>query len=100
MQENATNILDVLRQKFDGKTVRRQLQYLIDVQHVFQFSLNPNPDVIAWDQRHERSHEDDAFSFTMKAVMRNLCGRFRKGRIAERCRFQSTAPARSSWLVG
>ena len=76
IEENATmNAIDALFERFNRHTTLAQLQYIHEVRHVFQYSLNPAHDLLRWDQRAQRDHHDDAFTFTMKAVMRNLCAR-------------------------
>ena len=85
MQVGSANILDELQQRFDESQAIDRLQYIRTVWHVFQFSLNPDHEVISWGERGILSSEDDGFTFTMKAVMRNLCSRGIGGNIAERC---------------
>ena len=75
MQEGSDNILDVLQARFDTSEALEMLRYIQSVRHVFQFSLNPEHDVIRWDQQAMLSEADDAFTFTMKGVMRKLCQR-------------------------
>lgn len=76
LQENATvNAIDVMFDRFNKSAALAQLQYIHEVRHVFQYSLNPAHYLIRWDERGQRHRRDDAFTFTMKAVMRNLCTR-------------------------
>ncbi|KAK9842907.1 hypothetical protein WJX74_004204 [Apatococcus lobatus] len=69
------NILDLLEKRFRKSKALHQLAYISDVRHVFQYMRNPAHEVLRWDQRSIRRPEDDAFTFTIKAAMRNLCGR-------------------------
>ena len=69
------NVLDVLGKKFHKPKALHKLAYIQDVRHVFQYMRNPAHEVLRWDQRIIRRPEDDAFTFTMKAAMRNLCAR-------------------------
>ncbi|KAK9833835.1 hypothetical protein WJX74_007296 [Apatococcus lobatus] len=76
LEENATvNAIDVAFDRFNKHAALGQLQYIHEVRHIFQYSLNPAHDLLRWDQRGHRDPRDDAFTFTMKAVMRNVCGR-------------------------
>lgn len=60
------------------------------VRHVFQFSRDPLHGLARWDARHELHPEDDATTFVLKALMRNLCER---GQVpASRC---SGSPVRA-----
>ena len=54
----------------------------MQIQHLFQFSLNPVHELIRFDQRHVIAHEDDAFTFTWKAVLRRVC---KHGWLEEAC---------------
>ena len=85
MREGSANILDELKQSFDKSQAIERLQYIQTVRHVFQFSLNPDHDVILWAKQGQLSPKDDGFTFTMKAVMRNLCSRGFEGIITEHC---------------
>lgn len=67
------NAIEVLEDQFEEQTALDQLLYIHQVRHVFQFSLNPAHELIRWDQKQTRHSQDDAFTFTMKALMRHLC---------------------------
>ena len=45
----------------------------LQVAHVFQYSLNPVHELIRFDQLWMVDPDDDAFTFTWKAVLRRLC---------------------------
>ena len=72
MREGSATILDELKQSLDKSQAIEQLQYIRTVWHVFQFSLNPDHEVILWDKQSHLSPKDDGFTFTMKAVIQNL----------------------------
>ena len=54
----------------------------MQIRHVFQYSLNPVHELIRFDKRHAIAQEDDAFTFTWKALLRRICG---KGMLKEAC---------------
>lgn len=72
-EEETENAIDRLDAQFDEQTALDQLSYIHEVLHVFQFSLNPAHELIRWDQQGHRDSRDDAFTFTMKSVMRHSC---------------------------
>ena len=94
LQEGSENIIDVLLKQHDGKKALEMLHYIHTVRHVFQFSLNPRHELLLWHRRDSRDMEDDAFTFTIKAVMRNLCERSAQAStshaIDKHCRDKST----------
>lgn len=52
---------------------RAKLGALWKVRRVFQYALNPDHYLIRWQDRDSRHAKDDAFTFTMKALLRGLC---------------------------
>ena len=55
---------------------------VMQMRHVFQYSLNPAHELIRFDRRHIIAREDDAFTFTWKAILRRICD---KGMLKEAC---------------
>lgn len=73
--DNKTKVVQRLAQDFDKQEVLSQIEYIHAVRHLFQYMQNPDHDLIRWDQRSTVHPDDDAFTFTMKSVLRNLCNR-------------------------
>ena len=44
----------------------------MQVNHIFQYSLNPKHELIRFDQMDQIDGEDDAFTFTWKAILRRV----------------------------
>lgn len=65
---------DVLRQRYQTTAaLLKKLQQVWRVRQVFQYSSNPNHLVLRWDAVQRIDPMDDAFTFTIKALMRKLC---------------------------
>lgn len=64
------------------QTLAKQ-EFLHEHMHVMQYAINPTHEVIRFDEMFLERIEDDAFTFTWKAVLRNLCQR--KTLPANRC---------------
>jgi hypothetical protein len=73
--ENGQNAVVQLADKFNQSEALDRLNYIHDVRHVFQYMRNPVHELIRWNDRATRRTEDDAFTFTMKSVLRNICSR-------------------------
>ena len=73
--ENRTNVVKKLADEFDKKEALSRIEYIHNIKHIFQYMLNPDHELIRWDQRSIIHPGDDAFTFTMKSVLRNLCSR-------------------------
>lgn len=69
------NIVGILEEMFDTGKAVQQISYIYSIRHVFQYMLNPVHELIRWDQRERMHSDDDAFTFTMKSVLRNVCSR-------------------------
>jgi hypothetical protein len=52
---------------------RAKLTALWKARRVFQYALNPDHHLIRWRDRETQHAKDDAFTFTMKALLRGLC---------------------------
>ncbi len=65
---------DLLRQRYPTTTsLLKKLQHVWRVRQVFQFSTNANHFVLRWDAVERLDPMDDAFTFSIKALMRKLC---------------------------
>ena len=73
--EARDNVLDVLHGKFSMPKAMEKLAYIHKVRNVFQYMRNPAHELLRWNQRETWTPDDDAFTFTIKSVMRNLCMR-------------------------
>jgi hypothetical protein len=82
--ENGQNIVSILEEIFDEGDALQRIGYIHKVRHVFQYMLNPVHELIRWDQKAKLHPDDDAFTFTMKSVLRNICSR---GWNSEQCGF-------------
>ena len=89
--DNRTNVIHRLAREFDKDEALSRIEYIHSIRHIFQYMQNPDHELIRWDQRSTIQPDDDAFTSTMKAVMRYLCGR---GMRTEKCSVSLTA----SWL--
>ena len=69
------NIVSILEEAFDTGKAIQKISYIYNIRHVFQYMLNPVHELIRWDQRKKMHPDDDAFTFTMKSVLRNICSR-------------------------
>jgi hypothetical protein len=78
------NVIDLLQAQHNESSALLMLAEVHRVRRVMQFSLNPDHELLRFGEpMWQLQHGDDAFTFTMKAVMRRLCS---QGRIsAERC---------------
>lgn len=69
------NVVSILEKTFDKGNALQRISYIHSVRHVFQYMLNPVHELIRWDQKGRLHQDDDAFTFTMKSVLRNVCSR-------------------------
>ena len=70
-----TPFIQLLQENFNENVALEQLKYMFGVRHVFQYSLNPDHKLITFAEKELLSPWDDAFTFTIKAVLRSLCKR-------------------------
>ena len=73
--ENRTNVIRKLAKEFEKKEVLSRIEYIHSIRHIFQYMQNPDHELIRWDRRQTVHPGDDAFTFTMKSVLRNVCSR-------------------------
>ena len=75
------------------------INYLLSVRHLFQYKLYPDHRLIGFLRRDVIDVEDDAFTFSMKMLLANLCGRELLNE--SRCGlFATAAPSAQSVKVG
>lgn len=81
--EEKENLIDQLERDFDRAEAKGKLGYMYKVHHVFQYAVEPQWRVVSFNKRHVLAEGDDALTFTLKAVLRNICAR---GMLHRRCR--------------
>ena len=69
----SANVIDLLQVHFNRTEATVMLAQLHRVQRVMQYMLNPDHDLLRFDQIEQMGAEEDAFTFSIKAVMRRLC---------------------------
>jgi hypothetical protein len=72
---HSQNVIDLLIQQFNQTQALRMIEHMHGLRQVMQFALNPNHDLLRFDQMLEMKRDDDAFTFSMKALMRRLCSK-------------------------
>lgn len=75
--QGASTLPQVVAQRYAGEqgsaALLRKAARTWAVRHVMQYSQLPVHTLARWTQRAEREPEDDAFTFSLKALMRMLC---------------------------
>lgn len=66
------SVLDYLR-AFSSDTRASMLAHLQRVSHVFQYAVQPNHLLVRWDSVSAIHARDDAFTMSLKAVLRHVC---------------------------
>jgi hypothetical protein len=69
------NSFHILKKKLHTVTLDENLAYLRSVRHVFTYAVHPNHWAVQFSTMHQISDTDDAFTASVKAVLRNLCRR-------------------------
>jgi hypothetical protein len=72
---NATNLVDYLDRTYPPGRRLKMLAHLHAWQRLFQYSLDPVHELIAFDQVKVVQPVEDAFTASWKAVLRSLCAR-------------------------
>lgn len=70
---SSRNVIDILTEAFIPDAAVQRLQYIQEIKHIFQYMLNPLHELIRFDQLDQIMFDDDAFTMTMKAALRQLC---------------------------
>ena len=70
-----TNLIHRLAKDFDREEALSRIEYIHNIRHLFQYMQNPEHELIRWDLRATIDPGDDAFTFTLKSVLRNMCRR-------------------------
>lgn len=73
LASNHTDYVGFLKQQHARGDSKAKLQQLQQVRRVFQYALDPNHYLISWRDRSKLHPQDDAFTFSMKALLRGLC---------------------------
>ena len=66
------NVLSQLQQVTEDRRANMQLRILRG-RHLFQYALRPDHSLLTFDGMYEGQQTDDAFTMSMKALMRSLC---------------------------
>ena len=75
LEPDAPTYVQMLQQQHNATTAQHKLERIGRLAHLFQYSLNPEHVLITWDARATIHAQDDAFTATIKALLRNLCSR-------------------------
>ena len=86
--QDGQNIVSLLWDDFNQDEALKRIEYIHSVRHVFQYMVNPRHELVGWSQRSKMHPEDDAFTFTLKSVLRKVC---QDGWLAERCHMDGAA---------
>jgi hypothetical protein len=74
-RENATNVIRALANAFNEQDALERIRYIHSIRQVFQYMRNPAHEVVLWSERATVHAEEDAFTFSLKTVMRDACTR-------------------------
>jgi len=69
------DFVDWLNRTWNEDDVLTRQKFLHAHKHVMQYSVNPDHHLVRFDTMFDRHPADDAFTFTWKAILRNLCER-------------------------
>lgn len=90
---NASEVTGIYSQVLAGIPVVERLAKIARIKHfqqVLQYSLTPKTGDLRFDTLYELQPTDDAFTFSLKAVLRNLCAR---GLLNGRCKMHAITAA-------
>lgn len=83
-EDASGDVITFLSDEHEETDALELLRYLHSIWHVFQYMTNPVHELITFDRQSIIDAEDDAFTFSFKSLLRNLC---RRGKLpAKRCR--------------
>lgn len=72
--KDAVTFVDILQQRYPTtEALLAKLEAVWRVRQVYQYSLQPDHTVVRWGAVHDMHVHDDAFTFSLKALMRQLC---------------------------
>mmetsp|Transcript_3023 Transcript_3023/g.8820 ORF Transcript_3023/g.8820 Transcript_3023/m.8820 type:complete len:679 (+) Transcript_3023:373-2409(+) len=80
LQATNANAIDVLQAAFTEEKALERASRLHEVKHVFLYALNPDHALIRWDEAYGVHPLDDAFTASMKALLRRSCDLGLEGR--------------------
>ena len=72
--EDDEDLIGLLHKQFSPRRLE-MLEYLLSVRHLFQYKLYPDQHLINFETRNMIHGEDDAFTFSMKMLLANICDR-------------------------
>lgn len=87
--DSAMDYIKFLQQLHESGDSKAKLHRLHQIKRVFQYALNPDHYLIRWQDRNKRVPGDDAFTFSMKALLRGLCNQHVWG-LSKQCVAQNT----------
>lgn len=73
LQQQGANAIDVLQASFGEEQALRKAARLHQVKHLFLYSMNPEHSLIRWDEAYSVHPLDDAFTASIKALLRRSC---------------------------
>lgn len=71
--EPGVPIIDELKAQFNETEAMQMIEKKFKYKHLFQYSLAPNHRLVSLQTRHEVHEDDDAFTFTLKTMLRRWC---------------------------
>jgi hypothetical protein len=81
LEKSGSEYLQHLQQQHTSSNSTVKLQALHPLRRLFQYAVNPDHYLIDWARRGKVDARDDAFTFSLKAMLRGLCNQttFSKG---------------------
>lgn len=67
------NIIDLLAATHNDTRAAAKLKALRSIRHVLQYSMQPDEQQLRLDRMHVLDNADDAYTFSWKAIVRQLC---------------------------
>mmetsp|Transcript_17054 Transcript_17054/g.50910 ORF Transcript_17054/g.50910 Transcript_17054/m.50910 type:complete len:629 (+) Transcript_17054:196-2082(+) len=72
---NKSNIVDILKERFPPEKRAAMAMRLHQIKHIFLYAVNPQHTLIRFDEMAAIHPQDDAFTSSMKALLRHACSR-------------------------
>jgi hypothetical protein len=92
LKKSGSDYLEHLQQQHAESNSTAKLEAWQPLRRLFQYALNPNHFLVRWSERANIDPRDDAFTFTLKALLRGLCVQ-KAFSNATQCRVHATATA-------
>ena len=67
------NLIHYLAGQHTEEGATRRLERLVSLQHILQYSMQANHSTVRFSAAHAIEPEDDAFTFSLKSLIRKLC---------------------------